>query len=83
MICIPTGTPKEYLLERFVEQIQHNVMSFVFSLVVRFTDFEELKDIEISNDNWRVLLNDTKFIHLLEKTSKSFQEKITQIMNLK
>ena len=83
MICIPSGTPKEFLLKRFVEQIEHNVMSFVFSLVVRFTDFDALKDIEISDDDWRVLLNDTKFMRLLEKSSKSYQGKITQIMNPK
>jgi hypothetical protein len=38
MICIPTGTPKECLLERFAEEIEHKVMSFVFSLVIRLTD---------------------------------------------
>ena len=83
MICIPTGTPKEALLKRFIEQIEHNVMSLVFSLVVRFTDFYDLKDIEISNDDWKVLLRDTKFMSLLEKSSESYQGKITQIMNLK
>jgi hypothetical protein len=82
-ICIPTGTSKEALLKRFVEQIEHNVMSFIFSLVVRFTDLDALKDIEISDYDWRVLLHDMKFMPLLEKSNKSFQEKITKIMNLK
>jgi hypothetical protein len=83
MICIPSGTPKEHLVKKFADQIDHNVMSLVFSLVVRFTDLDVLKDVEISDHDWRVLLHDMKFMRLLEKSSKSYQEKITQIMNLK
>ena len=42
-----------------------------------------IKEIEISDHDWKVLLPDPKFLRLIEETNKSYQEKITQIMNLK
>jgi hypothetical protein len=71
MICIPDGT-QETLLETFVERVRHNVMSFVFSLVVRLTDLDYLNGFEISDGHWKVLLCDPKFMHLLDETNKSF-----------
>jgi hypothetical protein len=83
MICIPTGTPNENLLVSFAEHIQRNLMSFVISLVIRLTDLDTFRDVEISDNDWKVLLNDRRFTPLLEKSNKLYQEKITQIMNVK
>ena len=82
-ICIHPGIHKQHLLESFAEQIQHNVMSLVVSLVIRLTDLDTIRDIEISDNDWRVLLNDRRFMCLLEKSNRSYQEKIRQIMNMK
>ena len=79
----PTGTPNENLLVSFAEHIQHNLMSFVISLVIRLTDLDTFRDVEISDNDWKVLLNDRTFTPLLEKSNKLYQEKITQIMNVK
>jgi hypothetical protein len=58
-------------------------MSFVISLVIRLTDLDTFRDVEISDNDWKVLLNDRRFTPLLEKSNKLYQEKITQIMNVK
>jgi hypothetical protein len=82
-ICIHPGVHKQHLLESFAEQIQHNVMSFVFSLVIRLMDLDTIRHVEVSDHDWKILLRDTKFMRLLEKSNKLYQERIMQIMNLK
>jgi hypothetical protein len=80
-VSIFIGGAEEVVFETFTNNIRNNLMSFVFSLVMGLTDGIQVLD--VGDRNWKILINDARFVHLLEKTSESFHNDVIKIMNLK
>ena len=80
-VSIFIGVAHETVFEFFTNNIRNNLMSLVFSLVMGLTDQFQVS--VVSDENWKILINDARFVHLLGETSKSFHNDVIRVMNLK
>jgi hypothetical protein len=73
----------EAALSGLALHINYNLLTLVFSINLRITEKEGLLGTEIKTNSFNILSKDRKFVSLLERTKKLFEERYQEFMQLK
>jgi hypothetical protein len=87
-LSIRVTTYREVALRGLAHHINYNLLTLVFSINLRITEKDLLEDLlgggdETRANSFNILSKDRKFLSLLERTKKLFEERYQEFIQLK
>jgi hypothetical protein len=87
-LSIRVTTYREVALRELARHINYNLLTFVFAINLTITEKDLLEDLsgvhdETKTNSFNILSKDTKFLSLLERTKKLFDERYQKFIQLK
>jgi hypothetical protein len=81
-LSIRVTTYLEVVLRQLALHINYDLLTLVFSINLRMTE-KDLLGVEIKTNSFNILSKDRKFVSLLERTKKLFEERYQEFIQLK